>query len=264
MRYQLGVEDIEPDHWVAWVFELPGCFASAHTQAEAVATAPARIAAYFRWLATYGHSMPGVDAPIQTEVVTVFQAFPSESNYLVNAFFEADRPPLTQQEVDQALWLLDCSRQDLLAVLGPVSSERLTRPIAGEVQGILQHIAQGERWYLQNIGLEQSALLENPWHALDQTRTQTRAWLPALVGDTRILEWKRERWSVRKVLRRTRLTRTRSHPADQEAAGQVSSPCLSKCFSSHAAHAKASSGLASAARLLLQHRTNWRYHQRVK
>jgi predicted RNase H-like HicB family nuclease len=78
MRYQLGVEDIEPDHWVAWVFELPGCFASAHTQTEAVATAPAHIAAYFRWLATYGHSMPGVDAPIQTEIVTVFHAFPKD------------------------------------------------------------------------------------------------------------------------------------------------------------------------------------------
>jgi hypothetical protein len=66
MRYHLGVEDIEPDHRVAWVFELPGCFASARTQTEAVAAAPARIAAYFRWLAMYGHSMPGVDAHTDT------------------------------------------------------------------------------------------------------------------------------------------------------------------------------------------------------
>jgi predicted RNase H-like HicB family nuclease len=151
MRYYLGVEDIEPDHWVAWVFELPGCFASAHTQTKAVAAAPARIAAYFRWLATYGHSMPGAHDPIETDVVTVFHAFPSESNYLVNAFFEADRSPLTQQEIEQALWLLDCSRQDLLAVLHSASSDRLTQPIAGEVhgsiRGILQHIAHGERLF---------------------------------------------------------------------------------------------------------------------
>jgi uncharacterized damage-inducible protein DinB len=207
MRYHLVGEDIEPDHWVAWVFVLPGCFSSAHTQAEAVAAAPARIAAYFRWLATYRHSMPGGHAPIETDVVTVFHAFPSESNYLVNAFFEADRSPLTRQEVEQALWQLDCSRKDLLAVLHSASSDRLTQPIAGEVQGsiqgILQHIAHGERWYFQNLGLEQSALPEDPWRALDQTRAQARAWLRALVGDTRILKWKREPWSVRKVLRRT-------------------------------------------------------------
>jgi uncharacterized damage-inducible protein DinB len=214
MRYQLGVEDIEPDHWVAWVFTLPGYFASARTQAEAEALAPARIAAYFNWVAQYGHSMPGAHDLIETDVVAVFRAFVSEGDYLVNAFFEADRPPLTQQEVEQALWLLDCSRQDLLAVLHSASPDKLTQPIVGEVQGsiqgILQHIAQAERWYFQNIGLEQSSLPENPWRALDQTRAQTRARLPALVGDQRILEWKREYWSARKVLRRT-LWHERAH-----------------------------------------------------
>jgi len=207
MLYQLGVEDIEPDHWVAWVFALPGCFASARTQAEAEASAPRSIAAYFSWLAKYGHSMTGAHDPIETEVVAVFHAFASESDYLVNAFFEADRSPFTTQEVEQALWLLDCSRQNLLEVLHSASSDQLTRPIAGEVQGsirgILQHIAQAERWYFQNIGLEQSTLPENPWRALEQTRAQTRAWLPALVGDHRVLEWKGEHWSARKVLRRT-------------------------------------------------------------
>ena len=53
MRYRLGMEDIEPDHYVAWALDLPGCFSSARSEADAVAHAPERIAGYYAWLA--GH-----------------------------------------------------------------------------------------------------------------------------------------------------------------------------------------------------------------
>ncbi len=207
MLYHLGVEDIEPDHWVAWVFELPGCFASGQAQEDAIGTAPASIVAYFDWLAKYGHTMSGGGDTIETEIVSVFHSFISEGDYIVNAFFDDDRRPLTENDVEQALRLLDCTRQDLLAVLQDRTSDSLTQPIPGEVQGsihgILRHIALAERWYFGNIGLDQGAIAENPLIALDQVRERTRTWLPSLVGDSRILEWSRELWSARKVLRRT-------------------------------------------------------------
>jgi hypothetical protein len=28
MPYRVAVEDIEPQHWVAWVVDVPGCFAT--------------------------------------------------------------------------------------------------------------------------------------------------------------------------------------------------------------------------------------------
>jgi len=207
MRYQLGVEDMEPGHWIAWVFALPGCFASASSQDEAVADAPAEIGAYFAWLRAHEEPVPGARETIETEVVSVFHSFTSEDDYLVNAFFEADRSPLTPLDVARALDLLSYSRQDLLNLFEHSSPDRLAHPIPGEVfdsiTGILMHIAQAERWYFHNIGLEQAPLPGDPLAALDLVRAQTRAWLPELIGDQRIHEWKQEQWSARKVLRRT-------------------------------------------------------------
>jgi predicted RNase H-like HicB family nuclease len=80
MRFQLGVEDIEPGHWIAWVFALPGCFTSASSQDEAVADAPAEIVVYFDWLTAHGEPMPAARATIETEVVSVFHAFTSEDD----------------------------------------------------------------------------------------------------------------------------------------------------------------------------------------
>lgn len=207
MLYHLGVEDIGPNHWVAWVFELPGCFASAQTQKEAIAAVPANIAAYFAWLAKYGHTMPGASDAIETEVADVFHSFISEGDYIVNAFFDDDRRPLTQKDVEQALRLLDYTRQDLQAVLQHSALEDLAQPISGEVQGsihgILRHVSLAERWYFRNIGLDSSPIAEDPLVALKQVREKTRLWLPTLVGDSRITEFSREQWSARKVLRRT-------------------------------------------------------------
>jgi predicted RNase H-like HicB family nuclease len=77
MIYRLGVENIEPNHWVAFVFGHPGCFSSAQTQAEAIANAPARIADYFEWLAGFVGEKRGKNLKIEVELSEVFRAYPS-------------------------------------------------------------------------------------------------------------------------------------------------------------------------------------------
>ena len=74
MLYRLGVEDIEPNHWVAWVFELPGCFSKARNREDAVANAPLMIAQYFEWLSSHNYKAPRVAEPIEVEIIESFRS----------------------------------------------------------------------------------------------------------------------------------------------------------------------------------------------
>jgi predicted RNase H-like HicB family nuclease len=205
--YQIGLEDVEPDHWVAWVFALPGCYTSAASPAEAVATTPTAIAGHKLWLERQGHGVQGADQAVEIELVEVFHSFLVDGDYRVNAFFEEDRPPLTRDEVEHASWLLARSREELLASARPVI---LTQPgdavpidVHESIRAILAHVAGAERWYFQNLSLGQPSLVDDPLVALDQVRAQTRACVAALVGDGRICVVRGEQWSARKALRRT-------------------------------------------------------------
>jgi predicted RNase H-like HicB family nuclease/uncharacterized damage-inducible protein DinB len=211
MRYRLAVEDIEPNHWVAWVLDLSGCFSSASTEAEAVGRAPECIAAYYAWLSGHDPSLPAVAEPVEVEVVERFRAFPSSEapDYLVNAFFEDDRRPLMYWEIVAALRLLTWTRQELLQLIGAATGEQLNQPIRGieqrSVADLLQHIAGAENWYFTrlDLGLARSQLPDAPLERLEVVRANTQTHLVSLNGDERITEKVGERWSARKVLRRT-------------------------------------------------------------
>jgi len=211
MSYRLAVEDIEANHWIAWVLDLPACFSSAQTETEAVTRAPERIAAYYSWLSGHDPSLPEVDRPFEVELVETFRSFTSSEDpeYLVNAFFEDDRRPLTYWDVVVVLRLLQCTRRDLLNVLGTAPSEQPHQTLAGEVHGsilgLVEHVAGAENWYLGqlDLALQRVQLLANPLERLQAVRANTRVQLVKLIGRERITENCDELWSARKVVRRT-------------------------------------------------------------
>src|SRR5688500_5546599 len=96
MRYRVAVEDIEPNHWIAWLLDLPGCYSAARTSAEAIAQAPAKIARYYEWIAQHDPTLSIPTEPIEIDLAETFQAFPSKRDpeYIVNAFFDDDRRPV--------------------------------------------------------------------------------------------------------------------------------------------------------------------------
>jgi hypothetical protein len=216
MAYHLGVEDIEPYRWLAWVLDLPGCFASTDSETAAVAAAPAAIRAYFAWLAQHGAGPVAPASEVSVQVAEVFHGYIGEGDYWVNALFADDRRPLTPADVDTGLRLLTYTRQDLAGLVAGLSPAALAarHPAAqsASITSLLQHMATAERWYFGNLGLEQADLPADSLRALDYVRAQTRAWLPTLIGDGRICEWSGESWSARKVLRRT-LWHERTHTA---------------------------------------------------
>ncbi len=209
MKYRLFVEDIEPNHWVAWVLDLPGCFSAARTREEAVALAPMRISAYFTWLKTHGHKFQPPREGIQTEVVETFRSFVSNGMYVVNAFFKEDQRPLSPEEIELGLTIMDYTRLDLLEAVQNLSSERLYQPIPGEVHGsiagLLEHVAWAEWWYLDRLDLafDRTQMPEKPLEQLNKVRRYTREQLPKLAGYAQMHIRRGEQWSARKVLRRT-------------------------------------------------------------
>lgn len=216
MLYRLGIEDIEPNHWVAWAFDFPGCFSKARNREDAIAEAPLRIAEYFEWLTSHNYSTPPATEQIEVEVGESSRSFISEGDYIVNAFFEDDRRLLSTDEAEHALWLLTCTRSDLLQVIQQISPAQLDRPIRGEVQGsirgILNHVAWAEWWYFDrlNMAFKREEMPEDVVDMLEKVRAHTRRYLPQLVGNTTITERIGERWSARKVVRRT-LWHERAH-----------------------------------------------------
>lgn len=193
MIYEAGVEDIEPNHWVAWAFARPGFTGKGRTAEAAIA--------HLQSLLSDG----------EVKVVEQFHAYPSpqDPEYLVNAFFEDDRRPLTDQEISFALDELVLSRRTFLAQVEPVPSDVLARIIPGErfesIYGIIRHVAVAEWWYCQRIGgvADWKALPADSLDALATSRANTRRFLPTLVDDQRTITLMDETWSARKVLRRT-------------------------------------------------------------
>jgi len=90
-----------------------------------------------------------------------------------------------------------------------VPPEILNCPIPGEVfgsiAGIIHHVGSGERFYHQRLDktVQWDTLPADPFEAIAAARATTNAYLPTLVGDTRITVLVDEMWSARKVLRRT-------------------------------------------------------------
>jgi len=218
VQYRAALEDIEPDHYVCWVLDLPGCYSSARDQEGAIALAPSRITDYCSWIRRHSPALPAVDGPFEIELVEEFNAYACEEDpeYLVNAFFEDDRRPLTYWEVETGLRLLDWSRQDLLKVLEELTPEQLTKPIEGEVRGstmgILEHVCGAENWYFYqfDLSVDWSTLPDDIEGRLAAIRANTRTQLVNLIGEDRTAESCGERWSARKILRRT-LWHERAH-----------------------------------------------------
>jgi uncharacterized damage-inducible protein DinB len=205
MPYVVCAEEMD-GRWIAHVPDLPGCYSS-HTERDtAIAGAPGVVEAYIAWCAGHGIRVSGVSPPmVVSEVVRSWQY---EPDYEVNAFFAADRPAVASDELPEIKRLLAATRKDLLAALDSLDLDDLQRAIPGErwpIGGVLHHVARGELWYLDRLGLAfpRAELTPEPLEAIEQVRQHTLSVLPSLSSNTGVVALAGEIWSARKVIRRT-------------------------------------------------------------
>jgi hypothetical protein len=209
MLYRVGVNDIEPDHWLAHVFDLDGCFSKAATSEGAIAGVPAAIREYFAWLKRHEPNFSTADEAVDVVVAEDIRSVALPDGYFSNAFFEDDRRVLNGSDIDTIRRLLVYTRQDLTDVIDSISPEQLDRHIerevTGSIKGVINHIATAEWWYCDRLdmALPRTDLPEGIADRLRMSREHSLSMLPALVGMTRVTEKRGEKWSARKVLRRT-------------------------------------------------------------
>jgi len=216
MKYHLGIEDIEPNNWVAWVFEFPGCYARASTREIAIESAPEAIKELLWRLDKSSISLAGKQQAIESgahsalEIVVAeeFRGFQDSPDYIVNAFFENDMIPPAESDIEYAQAVFGMNRRELLVLISGLPSTAMDRPIPGEAQqnirGILQHIGAAEWWYWDRLGLAfpRSERPDDVLELLNVVRDFTLRHLPELIGNTQTAICSSEKWSPRKLLRR--------------------------------------------------------------
>lgn len=209
MTFHLGIEDIEPANWVAWVFEFAGCYARGSTRKEAISLAPASIEELQTRLSQSGYQTEHVHSPFNVVIAEEFLASPGSPDYTVNAFFDNDRIPLTDDDIIYAGSLMSLNRKDLMSIVERLSRDSLDREIPGEIQnnirGILKHIGTAEWWYWDRLGRAEprQELPDDLTELLGSTREFTLQHLPELVRSGQISICREEQWSPRKLLRRS-------------------------------------------------------------
>jgi predicted RNase H-like HicB family nuclease len=208
MEFHLGIEDMEPGNWVAWVFEFPGCYSRGATREDAIRLVPDAITKLLERLNNVGFPAYDSSIPFRISIQEEFRNFSSSPDYLINAFFSDDQMPLTKSDIEYGQVVLNMNRGELLETVGDMPKERLNQTIAGEVckniSGILRHIGTTEWWYWDRLGMA-FPRAERPkqlFELLQGVREFTLRNLPDLVGKTQTTVCSGEQWSPRKLLRR--------------------------------------------------------------
>lgn len=207
--------EVQPDgSHLAQLLDLLGCFGQGSDQAGALAELQARVQDYYAWLRRHDDYTPDVRgpfvvAPKQVERVQVV------NGRAIGAFFEREDEPVTGEDLDWALALLDWAYSDLYAHLSALPPDALEHldPEGRSLRATVEHLAQEQLWLISRIdpasGVPHVGQL--PGTPLDKLRQVWQASLHRLRHTSddereRILDADGERWSLRKVLRRSVLS----------------------------------------------------------
>lgn len=186
---------------------VPGCVAGGTSQEEALAAFPGTLAAWLRTLEAAGEPVPARETELELAVdewvTTDADVAAGEST----ACFDADLPPLSDQEIARDLRRLGDLRGLLLSEVKRVPDAELDRGWGGDwtARRALEELARAEWWTLSRLGA--SPLAELPDRTIGRLDTAMAlvvhaftAMPPAARGQ--LIELDGETWTPRKVLRR--------------------------------------------------------------
>jgi predicted RNase H-like HicB family nuclease len=206
--YEAFVEIREDGSALAHVLDLPGCSAAGATEAEALVRVASQIAPHYAWLRRHDEYTPHVlgDATVVTREVVRLGA-PGQRG---GAFFSAAAVPVTNEDLDWYLALLDWAYTDLYASSHAWESAVVFGPDGRAARAVVQQVAQGQVWLISRLEEQPRVPLVDqlPGTPLGRLRQVWQASLARLraasdVERARILEHDGERWSLRKVLDRS-------------------------------------------------------------
>jgi predicted RNase H-like HicB family nuclease len=191
--------ELQPDGTcLAQVYDLPGCCARGPDQATALRNLGAAVPGYYVWLQAHDEYTPIVQGPHRVSVVGTAQV-PAVDGHAPGGFFEPAAVPVTAEDLDWYLALLDWAYTDLVALLD--------REDVARADAVTSHVAQTQLWL--NSWLEaqpaESVMERLTGSPRDRLRQVWQASLARLRGTSddereRIVDQDGERWSLRKLL----------------------------------------------------------------
>lgn len=216
MIFHVGIENNVEGRSLAWVLDHPGCFVYGSDASTALAATRNAILKYASWISEHYSGPTLVDvSDIEIRVAETWDVYTIDENfdivdgvgYEVNAWFQHDWKPLTNDDIERGLKLLSWTRQDLLETVRGLSHEVLHKGYPGErwsIGGILKHIGGAEWWYMDRLGISipKGELPSEPFERLDVVRSHFTNILPTLAGSRQVVGIDGEFWSPRKILRR--------------------------------------------------------------
>lgn len=193
----------------AHLVEMPGCYALGQDIPAALAALEASIPAYYAWLRTHDEYTPIVPGPFHVRAKDT-QHVTGRYPYVKEAFFPADATPVSDEDLDWLLALLEWSLDDLLRMgesLTPWERSMPTR--AGSPPNVLlRQAAEIQARYLTMLNAQPNptAVTLPDIPPIEQLREVKDVSLRRLRNvsendQRRIFEVLGERWSLRKILR---------------------------------------------------------------
>lgn len=201
--------------YTAQLLDLLGCYARGASQAEALARLVPAIPVYYDWLRSHDEYTPIVNGPFAVRPIESLAAKAAGSPWN-GVFFDNDAQPLTDDDLDWALAILEWSYDDLLTLTRSIPTIRLTQPFADAAHrgatptDALQYALQLQMVCLSYITeppgqVKQPATATGPdlvaqlaW-ARDEALTRLRAATDAERSLIHTING--ERWSLRKIAR---------------------------------------------------------------
>jgi uncharacterized damage-inducible protein DinB/predicted RNase H-like HicB family nuclease len=197
---------------IAWILDLPGCFAYGTSEREALEALTAAIPPYYAWLKQHDEYTPDVRGPWRVAPRETFRDY-SVGDGVVGPCFTPEAQPVDDEELDWGLALLGWSHEDLLALVRGLPPAALDAdPFANRwtVRAILTHVARTQLWYATHLDATPAPVGSgpvggDPIQLLQQVHSAVVARLRNASDEQRttVFEHAGERWSLRKVLRRS-------------------------------------------------------------
>lgn len=208
MTYDAYLEVRDDGSCLAHLLDLPGCYGVGASQDGALRAVAAAIPGYYEWLRRHDDYTPEVHGP--------FAALPKEvrrvsvvNGRIARAFFTSAADPVTAEDLDWFVALLDWAYADFFALLSSQPPATLDAPAPGGAppSQLAAQVAQEQLWLLSRIEPRPHVpqLAQLPGAPLDKLRQVWQASLHRLRTTSddereRILTHDGERWSLRKVL----------------------------------------------------------------
>ncbi len=206
MQYDVSLEIFPDGRVLAQILELPGCFARAGSETEALNNLRVAVPDYFRWLSMQDAETPTMSGEVELIVRERVPVAPP-----AGAFFTPDAVPISDDDLGWLLALMSYSHMDLLRYATPLSPEVLAwRPIPGsrDINEILDHLAQIEMLLATRLEDQPdppivTSLVGTSLSRYDTIHEQAMMRYSAVTPEQceAIREVGGERWSLRRMLR---------------------------------------------------------------